>query len=216
MKIDNSFDMFGFSYSMEIQDTLDVDPRAVAKALKECLETFVPKREVLSPCFTMPIGPGKSAKRGATPLLFHEKQVELPLLEKILAESPEKTLVVPEEIRVDVVTTVETTVVPDPEELDFALNRALEIVAPTSLETVTEQDKPLRQDVAAADLIKAKNRRDLIRIIMSKGHTTLDEVVAVCTSLKDQVPALKSWSDIPTAVKVSYERVIVEDAEKTN
>lgn len=68
--------------------------------------------------------------------------------------------------------------------------------------------------VNPADFEECKKRRDIIRMFQKKGVTQLDDMVAVCENLKDDVKMLGLLKDIPPAIKAAYEACRAEDGAR--
>lgn len=81
-------------------------------------------------------------------------------------------------------------------------------------ETAAEKTKKLSKAALAflpKDFEEISNRREIIRVFQSRGVTELEEIIAVCERLKDQVRMFGLLGDIPKAMKLAYEAVQAED-----
>lgn len=89
----------------------------------------------------------------------------------------------------------ETVVEPEPEPAPAAETPALDGVL----------------GITAEDFEGVKKRRDIVRTIMGKGVTDLDDVIAVCEGLKGEVRLLQMLGNIPPAIKAAYDAVQAEN-----
>ena len=70
---------------------------------------------------------------------------------------------------------------------------------------------PVLDMVSADDFKGIRKRRDIVRTIMDKGVTELDDIVSVCENLKEDVRLLQMLGNIPPAIKSAFEAVQKEN-----